>query len=85
MAQLLLLYLLVPAACEQGSAPLVVITVIALLATLAAIVAGRAPRHRRPRTEPQGNVAGVARIQGGVFVFAIVLSGAAAVWIDPCA
>lgn len=82
MGQLLVMYLLVPFACEEGRAPLLVTTAVALLAAVGAIVVGRGTG--RGRDEERG-IAGVGRIQGWVFVFGILGAGAAAVWLDPCA
>jgi hypothetical protein len=89
IGQLLLLYLLVPVACEQGTrAPLLAVTAVALAAAVVAVAA----MHRASRGADGGDGAGdhagiakIGRIQGGVFVLAIVAAGAAAVWIDPCA
>lgn len=87
MAQLLLVYLLVPVACQRGTrAPLLVVTAVALVVTgVALVAAGRRPRRRSGGADDRGSMAGVGRIQGGVFVFAILGAGVAAIWIDPCA
>lgn len=89
MGQLLLLYLLVPVACEQGNrTTLFAVTAVALTGAVVAVAA----MHRASRSTNGGDGAGdnagiarVGRIQGGVFVLAIVAAGAASAWIDPCA
>lgn len=85
MSQLLLLYLLVPVACQQGRAPLHVVTAAALVAALGAVAPGRGRRRRGSAAERPLAIIDVARIQSGFFLFAIILTGAAALVIDPCA
>lgn len=85
MAQLILLYLLVPVACQQGRAPLHLVTAAALAAALGSVVPARGRRRRASGGEQPLAIVDVARIQSGFFLFAITLTGAAALWIDPCA
>lgn len=86
MAQLLLMYLLVPVACERGTrAPLLVVTGVALAAAAVAVAAGRRGDRRGGDGADREGIAAVGRIQGGVFLLAILGAGAAALWIDPCA
>lgn len=84
MAQLLVMYLLVPMACDWGTrAPLLVVSVAALVAALAAIAVARRPRGSAAQHDR--SIAGVGRIHGSLFLFAILVTGAVGIWIDPCA
>lgn len=83
MAQLLLMYLLVPAACDWGTrVPLLVVSAAALVAAFAAVALARRSHGAR---RDERDIAGIGRIHGSLFVFAVLVTGAVGIWIDPCA
>ena len=83
--QLLAIYALLPLACGAGSTwPIHVVTLLAVVATLAACAAALAVRRREGATSAERWMTLASLLLNGLFLFSIVVEGLPALILGPC-